>query len=148
MIVFYILVNICFPYHNVLIPIYTKTSGSISMFCFAIPISSPINLVCGLMSISCILDISSSGVGRASTFSCYWIHYGPFFSKPPPLRSCGILGCTSSSWVAPFMRSCDSLVCTSSSWAIPLGLTYISSCWPNTFVLVGLPQMKFGIFFW
>jgi len=67
---FYILSNIYFPYYNYVIPIYTKTISSISKFCFVLLISSPTNLVCGFISICYILDIISSGVGIASTFSC------------------------------------------------------------------------------
>jgi hypothetical protein len=70
------------------------------------------------------LDISSFGVGIASTFSCSWIPCGFFPSSPVPSRSCGVSGCTSS-WVVPLLKSYDSLVCTSSSWAVPLSLASI-----------------------
>jgi hypothetical protein len=56
--VFYILLNIYFPYYSVIIPIYTETNGSISMFYSTVPISSPINLVCDSIFRCCILDIS------------------------------------------------------------------------------------------
>jgi len=78
MIVFYILINICFPYHNVIIPIHIKTSDFICMFCFVVMISCPINSVCGSMSKCYILDISSTGVKKASTFYCSWITFGSF----------------------------------------------------------------------
>jgi hypothetical protein len=78
--VFYILLNICFPYYSVIIPIYMETNGFISTFCFAIPISSPINLVCASISMCYILDIFSFGAGIASTFSCFWIPFGSFSS--------------------------------------------------------------------
>jgi hypothetical protein len=63
MIVFYILLNICFPYQNAIIPIYTKTNGFISTFCSVVSISSFINSFYGSMSKFCILDISSFGAG-------------------------------------------------------------------------------------
>ncbi len=146
--VFYIPLNICFPYHNDVIPINTKKNGFTYTFYSTVPISPTINLVCGSMSKCCILDISSSSVGIASTFSCSWIPFGSFFSQPLLLRSCGISGCTSSSWATPLLRSYDSSVYTSSSWAIPLSLAFVSSSWLDTYVLVGLPQMKSGKFFW
>jgi len=92
MTIFYILLNICFPYHDVIIPVYTKTNGCISTFCSTITTSSPTNLVCGFVSRCCILDISSSSARKTSTFSCSWIPFGYFSSWPPPLRSCGIFG--------------------------------------------------------
>jgi hypothetical protein len=67
--IFYILLNICFPYYNVVIPIYTKTNDSISTFCYTVSISSPNNSVCGSISKCYILDIAYFGVGIASTFS-------------------------------------------------------------------------------
>ncbi len=140
--IFYILWNICFPYYNFVIPIYIKTNGSISMFYFVVPISSPINSVCGFISKCYILDISSSGAGITSIFSCSWIPFGFFSSWPPPLRSYGISSCTSF-WIVPLLRSCNSLVCISSSWTVPLRLASVSSSWPNTSIFVGLPQMKF-----
>jgi len=105
MTIFYILLNICFPYHNVIIPVYTKINGCISTFCSTITTSSPTNLVCGFISRCCILDIFSSSVRKTSTFSCSWIPFGYFSSWPPPLRSCGIFGYICSSWAAPFLRS-------------------------------------------
>ncbi len=54
--IFYILLNICLPYCSVVIPIYTKNGGSISMFCFIIPISSPTNLIYGSIS-RCYIQI-------------------------------------------------------------------------------------------
>jgi len=45
MIIFYIFLNIFFPYHNVVIPNYIKTNGYISTFCFVVLISSPTNSV-------------------------------------------------------------------------------------------------------
>ncbi len=83
MIVFYILVNICFPYHIAIIPIYIETNGFICTFCFIIQISSPTNSICGSMSRYYILDISSSSARRASTFSCSWIPSSFFSFKPP-----------------------------------------------------------------
>jgi hypothetical protein len=73
MIVLYILLNICFFYHNVVIPIYTETNGFISMFCSIVSISSPINSICGSISKCCILDIFYFGIGITSTFSYSWI---------------------------------------------------------------------------
>jgi len=78
--IFYIFLNIYFLYYNSIIPIYIETNGSISMFCFAVPISSPTNLVYGYISRCYILGISSYSAGIASTFSCSWIPYGSFFS--------------------------------------------------------------------
>ncbi len=68
--IFYIPLNMCFPYDNFVIPIYTQTSGSVFMFCSAFLISSPTNSICGFISKCCILDISSFSAGIASTFSC------------------------------------------------------------------------------
>jgi len=67
--VFYILSNIYLPYYSFVIPIYTKTNGSISTFCSIVSISSPLISICGYISKCCILDISSFGVGIASTFA-------------------------------------------------------------------------------
>ncbi len=69
------------PYHSVVIPIYTKTNGSISMFRFAVLISSPTNSICGSMSKCCILDVFFYGVGIPSTFSCSWIPFSFFLPK-------------------------------------------------------------------
>ncbi len=156
--VFYVMLNICCPTTETnVIPIYIETNGFISMFYYAFFISSPSNLVCGFISKLCILDISFSCVGIASTFSCSWILCDLFSSWPLPLRSCGnsdytssswsvpfLWSCdssiyTSSSWTIPFLSSCDSLICISSSWAVPLGLAFVSSSWPDTLVLVEFP---------
>jgi hypothetical protein len=93
------------------------------------------------------LNISFFSVGITSTFSCSWIPSNSFSSWPPLLRSYGISSCTFSSWAAPLLRSYDSLICISSFWTIPLGPTFVFSSWPDTFVIVGLPQMKSRIFF-
>ncbi len=58
-----------FPYYSYVIPIYTKTSGSISTFCSVVSISSPTNSVCGSISRCYVLHFFSFGVGIASTFS-------------------------------------------------------------------------------
>ncbi len=80
--VLYILLNIYFPYYNFVTPIYTKISGSISTFCFAVLISSPINSICGSTSRYCIVDIFSSSIGITSTFLCSWIPSKFFFLTP------------------------------------------------------------------
>jgi hypothetical protein len=112
--VFYILLNICFPYYNVVNPIDTKTNGSIFMFCFAISISSLTTFIYGSISRCCIVDIFFSNVRIASTFSCSWIP-SRFFSLTPFLKFGGIFSCTSSSYATPLLKSYDSSVCTSSS---------------------------------
>jgi hypothetical protein len=78
--VLYILLNICLPYYNSIILTCIETSGSISIFSSTILLSSPTNLVCGFISRYYILYTSYFGVGKASTFSYYWIFYGYFFS--------------------------------------------------------------------
>jgi hypothetical protein len=78
--IFYILLNICFPYYSVIIPIYIETNGFISTFCSAILVSSPNNSICGFISRFYILDIFSFGARIASTFPYFWIPYG-FFSS-------------------------------------------------------------------
>jgi hypothetical protein len=95
--VFYIFLNICFPYYKSIIPIYIKINGFIFTFCSVIPISSPIDSISGSISTCYILDISSYGAGIASTFSYSWIPFGFFFSWPPPLKSYGISSYTPSS---------------------------------------------------
>jgi hypothetical protein len=105
----------------------------------------PNNLVCGFISKLCILDISFSCAGIASTFSYSWVPCDLFSSWPLPLRSCGISGCTSSSWVIPFLWSYDSSIYTSSSWTTPFlwsrdSSIYISSSWTTPFLWFVIPQ--------
>jgi hypothetical protein len=68
--IFYIPLNMCFPYDKFVILIYTQTSGSIFTFCYVFLIFSPTNSICGSISKCCILDISSSSARIASTFLC------------------------------------------------------------------------------
>jgi hypothetical protein len=81
--IFNILLNICFPYYNFVILIYTKTSGFTSMFYFVVPISSLTNLGCDSISRCCIFNISFYGARIASSFSYCWIPFGFFILTPP-----------------------------------------------------------------
>jgi hypothetical protein len=94
------------------------------------------------------LDIFFFNVGIASTFSCSQIPFDSFFSWPPPLRSCGIFYFTSSSWTIPLLRFFYFSICISSSWVVPLGPTFVFSSYPDTSILVRLPQTKSRKLFW